>query len=529
MKTLSLFIFLYLLLIVFDSFSQQIIWEKSFGGSTVDIGYSLFKNSENEIFCLGQTRSSDYDVIGLHIGTFADDDFWLFKTDTSGNFLYQRCIGGSNSDGGRKIIRTMDGGYMLSGYASSNNGDVTGSGTVRQRDYWLAKTDSAFNIEWGKLIGGGASDIANSIIQTSDSGFLVVGSSYNLGGYVTIHYGLSTSSDIFVAKVSKNGAFLWGKTLGGSLDDIGIDVAQTNDGGYIVLGASASNDYDLPPNPMGQIVIFKLDSIGNIEFVKTHGGTGGESVSQIIMDEDGSFLLVGSTGSSDGDVSGFIGMIDVWVMKLDSVGEMIWQKCLGSNGWEEALCAIKTNDGGYMIGATSFWGNGIIQNYSSFDDCWIVKIDSMGNYEWSKIFGGSKVDNVRSIVQVSDHEYIFTGNTESFDYDVSSCYGIPNCREDVWMVKFSDGLNRIDETKPFVKDLSAFYGNENFIVRFIDDKKNTYDLRLYDSNGHVLYSTQIDSNQGLNVLTFSERIHAGIYILQLSNNVQKSEIKLLVN
>ena len=528
MKTLSSFIFLYLLLIVFDSFSQQIIWEKSFGGSSVDIGYSLYKNSNNEIFCLGETSSRDFDVTGLHGSPSSLEDFWLFKTDTSGNLLYQRCIGGTNSDVGHKIIRTMDGGYMLTGYASSNNGDVTGSGTVRQRDYWLAKTDSAFNIECGKLIGGGTSDIANSIIQTSDSGFLVVGSSYNFGGYVTIHYGLSTTSDIFVAKVSKNGTYLWGRTLGGSLDDIGMDVAQTNDGGYIVLGASASNDYDLPANPMGQIVIFKLDSIGNIGYVKTHGGTGGENVSQIIMDEDGSFLLVGSTGSGDGDVVGFIGMVDVWVMKLDSLGDILWQKCLGSNGWEEALCAIKTNDGGYMIGAISMYGDGIIQNYSSFDDCWIVKIDSIGNYEWSKIFGGSKVDNVRSIVQVSDHEYIFAGNSESYDYDVSNCYGIPNCYEDVWMVKFSDGLNGINETKILVKDLSAFYGNENIIVRFIDRKKNTYDLMLYDSNGHVLYSTKIDSNQGLNVLTFSKHIHAGIYILQLSNNGQKSEIKFIV-
>lgn len=510
-------------------FSQTILWEKSMGGSKWDTGYSLFKDANGKIIILGSSASNDHDVNGLHPGLSLSDDFWLIHLDSAGNLTNQRCIGGSNGDEGRRMIRTIDGGYLLLGIAASSDGDVTGSGTVRQQDFWLAKTDSSFNIEWGKLIGGGLSDIPSSVIQTSDSGFMVVGTSDNFGGYVQVHYGSSNYSDIFVAKVSKNGVFEWGKTLGGSFDDKGADVFQTNDGGFIVLGSSDSRDYDMPATSTRGVAIFKLDSIGNIQFVKTHGGTNGELTTQLIKEENGNFLVLASTGSSDGDVVGYMGYVDVWVLKVDSLGEIIWQKCLGSHGWEEATCVIKTNDGGYLIGATSFWGDSIINNYSVHEDCWLVKIDSLGNYQWSKIFGGTLDDNVHSILQLSEHEYIFTGSTRSFDYDVSSCYGSPNCYEDVWVVKFADGINTREEITNPLTDLKAIYLYNEISVRFINKNFEKISIRLIDLMGKIVFSKSIDCLKGLNYFSFPLNVRNGVYILEIRNADSKQTVKIVVN
>ncbi len=521
-------VFFFLLFFAMKSSSQQIIWEKSIGGSSADIGYSLL-DANGKIIGLGSTSSRDFDVVGLHATPTPFEDFWLFQIDSFGNLFNQRCIGGSFTDEGKKIIKTNDGGYMMTGFASSGDGDIAGSGTVRQKDYWLAKTDSTFNIEWGRLIGGGLSDLAKSIIQTSDSGFLIVGSSYNFGGYVLSHYGSSNYPDIFIAKVSKSGIFEWGKTLGGSLNDTGIDVAQTSDNGYVVLGMSISRDYDIPSSSVGEIVFFKLDSIGNIQFVKTYGGTNGETVSNLIKEDDGSFVIIGSTGSGDGDVVGYIGLVDIWVLKVNNLGDIIWQKCLGSHGWEETTTAIKTNDNGYLIGATSFWGDSIIQNYSNFEDCWLVKIDSIGNYQWSKIFGGSHDDNVHSIIQVSDHDYVFTGSTESYDFDVSNCYGIPNCYEDVWIVKLSDGFNKVNDDLNFLSDLSAFYDKNNLVIRFISKNNVKSTFRVLDLLGNTILSRNVDCNQGLNLLSIPFDASTGLYILNLTTNNSKQSIKLFIN
>src|SRR5205085_2881439 len=180
-----------------------------------------------------------------------------------------------------------------------------------------------------KSLGGGAEDKAWSVVQTTDGGFVIAGSSLSNNGDITIPHG---DYDYWIVKLDANGNLVWQKSLGGSGDDQAFSIQQTTDGGFIIAGVSYSQDGDVSGNHgSGDYWIAKTDIAANILWEKSFGGTStdvGYSVQQTI---DGGFLVAGSTISNDGDVSQTHGGVDCWVLKLDTSGNLEWQKSLGGS------------------------------------------------------------------------------------------------------------------------------------------------------------------------------------------------------
>ncbi len=288
-------------------------WQKNIGGQSYDRAYSVIQTNDGGYIVSGSSFSSDQD--------FTSDipqsrDFWLVKFDVIGNIEWKKGYGGYDNYGeARTIVQTADGGYMVGAFTSSNNGDVTNN--HGGYDFWGLKIDATGNIEWQKTYGGSGDDVSFDMIQATDGGFVMVGYTNSSNGDITNHIG---SNDFWVIKLTANGALEWQKTLGGSWDEIAQSVVQTTDGGYLISGSTVSFDGDVTLNQgSGDAWLTKLATDGTLVWQKTYGGAGDEYARCVRQTPDGGFITASSTSSfNSGDVvGGFVIINDsYWITKL---------------------------------------------------------------------------------------------------------------------------------------------------------------------------------------------------------------------
>jgi len=346
---------------------------------------------------------------------------------------WQRCLGGSSYDVAHSIQQTSDGGYIVAGISESNDFDV--SGNHGWYDYWIVKLYSSGGIEWQRSLGGSNGDYANSIQQTSDAGYIVAGYSASNDSDVSGNHG---GLDYWVVKLNSSGNLEWQRSLGGSLNDYAYSIDQTSDGGYIITGESASNDGDVSGNN-GSIDywIVKLDSSGEIEWQRSLGGSFDDVAESIQQTSDGGFIVAGYSASNDGDVNGNHGNGDYWVVKLDSSGSIVWQRSIGGSSYDWAYSVCQTNDDGYIVAGRSYSNDSDVSGHhgtpGDYPDYWVVKLDSSGSIEWQHSLGGTYDDFAYSIHQTNDNGYIVAGYSLSNDGDVSGNHG----EYDSWVVKLN--------------------------------------------------------------------------------------------
>ena len=426
MRNLFLTVILFSVTLLYAQ-APEIEWQKSLGGSSLDVAFSIQQTSDGGYIAAGYSYSNDGDVSGNH----GESDYWVVKLDHIGNIQWEKSLGGSGYEGANSIQQTTDGGYILAGWSDSNDGDI--SGNHGSTDYWVVKLDDTGTIEWQKSIGGSAEDRAYSIQQTFDGGYITAGYSYSNNGDISGNHG---ASDYWVVKLDDTGTIEWQKSLGGSGDEWAHSIQQTSDSGYIVAGGSFSNDGDVSGNHgYDDSWVVKLDNAGNIQWQKCLGGSGDEWVESIQQTSDGGYIIAGTSTSNDGDVNGHHGSSDYWVVKLDDTGNIQWQKCLGGSASEFAFFIQQTSDGGYIVAGDSYSNDGDLSGNHGDYDSWVVKLDDIGNIEWQKCLGGRSDDGMNSIQQTSDGGYIAAGYSRSNNSDVSGNHG----NKDFWIVKLSGG------------------------------------------------------------------------------------------
>lgn len=502
---------------LFYANAQTITWQKNLGGSGNDAGNAIRQTSDGGYIVAGYTNSSvNGDVSGT---TKGGQDAWVIKLNATGSIVWEKNYGGSGNDTFASVQQTADGGYILGGYTeSSANGDVTGTSNG-SRDSWIVKIDATGAIVWQKNYGGSGLDDINSIEQTADGGYIFVGSTLSsASGNVT---GTNKGNyDIWVVKLNSTGNITWQKNLGGSQSDLGYIAKQTSDGGYYVAGytlSSVSGDVTGTTKGGQDAWVLKLDASGNILWQKLYGGSGTESVYGIQLSSDGGCTLAGfSSSSASGDVSGTSkGGNDAWVLKLDSTGNIVWEKNYGGADVDIAYTIQETTDGGYVLGGytTSSNSGDIAGAGKGSYDAWVLKLNNTGNLIWEKNFGGAGIDYSRILQPTSNGGFIFAGPTNS-----SSSGDVADASKggyDVWVVKIdTSSLSTVNLGN---KSFDIFPNPAKDFVNVSNVTKGA-EVSVLDMTGKLLYQTK---STGTTFTLNTSTLKNGIYLLKVEGQVTK--------
>tara|TARA_R110002072_G_scaffold174802_15_gene330504 strand:+ start:10358 stop:11722 length:1365 start_codon:yes stop_codon:yes gene_type:complete len=414
------------------AFTGEIEWAKTFGGSLEDDANSIIETPDGGYAILGFTLSNDGDISDK-IST--DADFWVFKTDPNGELQWSKTYGGSADDRATRIISTNDGGFAVIGYTRSNDGDVSQNNGFY--DFWLLKLDSSGNMQWEKNYGFSGIDQGQAVIQTSDGGYFLAGY-MDFDGRAAQQQSKNKSGnrhgvgEFWGIKTNASGVEQWNAYFGGLNNDRAYDVIQTSDGGFILVGNSESDDFDIT-NPRGSYDywVVRVDSSGSLVWQKNYGGSGIEIAYSITKTQDGNYLILGDTRSSDQQVSNPKGNADAWLIKINENGDLLWQKSYGGSEFDTGRNIIEKPDGNLIVFGTSRSNDQDVNANYGQSDFWIVITDANGNISFEKNYGGSALDFGNSSLLTSTGNIVLAGSTESNDFDVPNNKG----SKDVLIIK----------------------------------------------------------------------------------------------
>ncbi len=536
-KRYLLFLILFL---TFQTLFSQVLtiqWQSCFGGSEPDFADDILE-VEDGFLILGNARSDDGDVSFLHGG----QDGWIIKIDTIGNILWEKTYGGSYADGFKRIFSAADGSFYVLSSSNSSNGDISYDPYLNSTDFWIVKIDSLGNIIWEKIVGGEIIDQMWTGTATNDGGIVGFGWTGSTSGDVSENYGFY---DMWMIKLNSDGDVEWDFSLGTSSLDAGQALIQTSDGGFLVGGTSmigeGGNIICEPHSPKGEAILVKLDSSRNIEWQNCYGGSENEGVTGLLEFDNG-YIFVAYTDSDDGDVSGFHGTVgentDIWVVCVDFYGNIIWQRCLGGTLYEFSDILFNTEDNGFVIIGYAESHNGdVIGNHtqSEYDsDIWFVKLSSEGDILWQQCVGGIGHEQLNfGVLKKSDVNYILAGQFDqgpSFDVECTP-FGFYADMPDVWVLEVKDTTSTVGINWA-VDNKLAVYPNPakdyvEFVFKDVDDVFE-FDQEIKEIQIYNLYSEEVanlltDQNR---IVWDSKYVKSGIYYytIKISRTIYKGKI-----
>ncbi len=398
-------------------------WQRTFGGTYFDVAHCIRPTTDGGYIIAGWTGSNNGDVTGFH----GIADFWVIKLNALGELEWTKTLGGSDDDEAYAIRQTNDGGYIVAGFTQSDDGDVTGF--HGEQDVWVVKLDKFGEIIWQKAIGGSGSDEAWCLELTLDGGCIVGGRSSSTDGDAEGNPG--NYLDLWVVKMNSAGEIEWQKSFGGSSEETATAIRQTSDGGYIIAGETLSSDGDIQEkNNNFDFWVIKIRSTGDMEWQHLFGGTGLDIGSDIIETADG-YVGFGLAGSNNGDITEHKGIFDYWVVKLKKTGELIWQKTIGGTNADYGRSFLIEDDGSFILAGTTKSKDGDVPYHNGIQVMWVVKMSPTGQIIWQKTLGGTQGEACYSVQKTSDGGYILAGSAWSNDGDVTGVKG----KSDVWIVK----------------------------------------------------------------------------------------------
>jgi hypothetical protein len=343
--------------------ADSVMWYETYGGTRNDVASSLVETSDGGYAIIGYTES---------FGAI-EYDFLLVKTDGYGHIEWNKIYGGAEIDFGLSIVETSDGGYAIAGSTSSFG--------IDNSDFWLIKTDGTGNVEWNRTYGGTEWEYAYSLVATPDGGYAIAGGS-------------------LLVKTDEFGNVEWNQTFSGSAHSLVV----TSDGGYALVGDIIIIPEDcMDPRWIPyDCWLAKTDASGNLEWNQTYAEADDDRAWSLVETSDGGYAVGGSTSSFGA------GGYDFWLIKTDSCGNVEWNQTYGGANEDFAHCLVKTPDGGYAL-------TGYTKSFGAGDrDFWLVKTDGFGSIEWDQTYGGTAEDMANSMIATSDGGYAIAGGTYSF-------------------------------------------------------------------------------------------------------------------
>jgi len=511
MKKIALLLFVAFL--CKNCFSQpSILWTKTYGGSSADYFDDIITTLDGGMICIGHTSSEDGDVDSTNSGSI---DVWVVKLSESGDTLWSRTYGGSYNDYGATILAMPDSTYLLGCFVFSDDGDVTGF--HGGDDIWLVKIDGNGNIIWqhcyggssGERLGGGYKEV----ISTNDGGFLVSARSQSDDGDVTLHYGSPLLEDIWVFKIDGSGNLQWQRTLGGFDQEYLACPISAGGDNYLILISTISSDGDmtgLTDYGLTDLLFIELDNSGNITDKASIGGSSYDKPNSIVGSPEGGYIITGTTSSTDAPFApGFGFGSDQFAMKIDSVFNIKWVEQYGGIGGELPFASIQAPDGSVLVlGYVNYdSANNQITQVWGHNDYWCIRIDSSdGQLLWQESFGGSNADNGMGLCILQSDFLFLTGYAYSNDGQVIGNHG----SIDAWLVALNNYtfISSIDQSSS--EEINVFPNpfSTYSILSLTDHNDELKQILLYNNVGSCIREV---NGTGYKATVDRNQLAAGLY------------------
>ena len=440
--------------------APQIQWAYCFGGSADDRAKDLHRTSDSGYVVCGYTSSIDDQVTGNHGGI----DAWIIKLDVAGTLLWQKTYGGSNDDAFNAIRQLKDGGYLACGYTASSDGDVD---SVRGgKDFWMVRIDGNGTILWQRTFGGSNDDVANDVATTADTGFVVAGYTFSPDGDITNY---KNNGDGWLVYVDTLGNLIRQKDKGGQDYDEFKSIITANNGGFLLVGLSFSNTGTLSGLNHGgsDAWLARLSKFGTDQWNNLYGDTLDDGGFDVHENGDGQFVVSGFRDTS--------GTHDSWLFTVDSLGAFLSESIHGGIGNELPGSSIEKVDSNYIVaGSSNSPPSGDKDCLYGGYDFWMYNTLSGGPISWQKCLGGTGDDISSRALASPDGSIAICGYTNSTDLDVQGNHG----GNDFWVVRLLDGC---DVSAAFANSVSgdsvSFTNNSfdavSFLWTFGDDSTST--------------------------------------------------------
>ncbi|MFT6128021.1 MAG: hypothetical protein ACJAVA_002518 [Flavobacteriaceae bacterium] len=535
-------------------------WVNQFGGLGFDSGLAILTDSSGNVFTVGGfSDTTDFDP-GPGISNLVsngDQDFFILKNDSAGNVIWVKQMGGTGLDQGKDLAFDGNNNLIAIGIFENtvdfdpNNGtmNLTSNGSY---DIFIQKLDVNGNLIWVKRIGGSYFDVPESIVIDNANNIYITG---NFSRTVDFDPGAGTlnkisngGTDIFVLKLDSNGNFLWVNQIGGSTLDNGYSIAFDEDqlSLYTTGKFKGTTDFDQGPgtsiltsNGQEDIFIQKLDTSGNLLWVKQIGGTSTDVGNAITLDVTGNIISTGyfeGTVDFDPNIGTFFltsnGSYDAYVQKLDTYGNLIWARQIGGGNFDQGYSITTDQDENIYtfgtfssvvdfdpgIGTTNQTSNGSL-------DIFIQKLDTAGNFLWAKQMGGASYDYGIEIAVGANGDVYTTGGFEStvdFDPGLGTASQTSNGSRDIFIQKLSQIITVSIEENSFQKGLKVYPNPTigSFSIEFEHPQKELF-IRLISVTGQIIENATFLNT---NLVQMEINQPNGVYLIEVLNEENRKTV-----
>ncbi|WP_069130152.1 autotransporter outer membrane beta-barrel domain-containing protein [Rhodohalobacter halophilus] len=392
--------------------------------------------------------------------------------DPDAEFSY----GGSNDDLGKTIIQTSDGGYLIIGTTTSSDGLF--SGLARgNRDVFALKLSSNGNQQWVNTYGGSNSEWAMDVIEDSQGNYVITGYSRSDDGqFQNLNRG---ENDIFLLKISANGSFINALTYGGNDEDYGYTVTENPGGGYLIAGSTRSinGNFSSRSNSSLDAFVLRTDFNGQPLWTQILGGSDNDEAFDLVIDSNSQITVAGSFTSSDSDFSGRNpGERGGFLWKLEPNGAFSALYSYSGSGADTFSSITTTSDNGFAIAGYTTSDDNFFQGAGNGQtDAFILKTNTFGSVEWLNIYGGSNLDELNDITESNSGNLFAVGRSGSDDGDFQ-------------------GLNL--GNRDIIMASTALNGSENFLRSYGGDQDEIGESVVGASNGNIAFTGWTLSNNG---------------------------------
>ncbi|MEO1010350.1 MAG: hypothetical protein AAFX53_03535 [Bacteroidota bacterium] len=418
-----------------NAFQGQVSWVRNFGGSGEDTPRAIIQTADGGYAVIGFTNSTDGDLEDKNLEV---NDYWVLKLDGNGEIQWHRTYGGSKDDRGQSIVETADGGFAITGYAMSSDGD--GSQNRGFHDNWILKLDASGEIIWERSFGFSGHDHSYDLVQTADRGFFFIGfldiTSAREDGFTEKRLSTSPTAhgvgEFWGTKIDAQGNLEWRRYFGGTNNDRAHAVVQADDGGFLMAGFSESDDFDISDTKGSyDFWVVKVNAQGQLLWERSYGGTGIEIAQDIAKTADGNYVVAGHTFSTDTDITQNHGESDIWLIKISDSGELLWERTYGGSGFDAAESVRLALDGGFVLSGNSKSADQDVTENGGENDIWVLKTDAEGKLLSQKSLGGTGLDFGFDAMEVEEEGILVIG-----EFGTSAFQGItPKGQTDLVVVK----------------------------------------------------------------------------------------------